>query len=289
MRNQMFELGKECPKCAGPVVNRTVTWAFTGLLAAVSLTAISCDSLNPSFVEVIGGQPDGPVSRGHVAVVLANGTTFNQQLLEFMVAEGLDPSIMETPNIRPRIRVRVLITFTNGGVTTVELVEGTPGIIQGGFDPSAFVDITDGDLNNYIIQCDVARVDVISAEVFVPVEFRTFREDDTNLIVVGGVLQNQFVVDQTEQPQFLALRRDDLDGFGNILVRRNFDVREAPAPALDLLCGTVVGLELRGQLDVSFFTGLVEGAQQTVPGVDVEDLAARASHPGRFEFLTSVR
>lgn len=255
----------------------------------LSLTLVSCDALNPSFVEVIGGQPEGPVSRGHVAVVLANGTTFDPQLLEFMVAEGLDPSVLNNPTLRPRIRVRIMISFTNGGSTTVELVEGTPGIIQGGFDPSAFTDVTEGDLNNFVVQCDVSRVDVLSAEVFVPVEFRSFREDDTNLIVVGGVLQNQFVVDQTLQPQFVQLQRDTLDDLGNVLVRRNFDVREAPAPALELLCGTVVGLELRGRLDVPFFTGLVEGVQQTVPGVDVQDVAGLASHPGRFEFQTSVR
>ena len=82
----------------------------------------------------------------------------------------------------------------------------------------------------------------------------------------------------TLEPQFVTLAPDEVDDNLNPVVVRNFDIRDAPVPATNLLCGSSVGITITGDLRVPF---VQDELGNTVPGyLDTND-TAQAALPGR--------
>ena len=81
----------------------------------------------------------------------------------------------------------------------------------------------------------MGRVEIIgNAQVFVPVFVRTIR------VEVGDLAQQTRTLVTTDNPQFRPILPDDVDENLNVVLARNFGIREAPAPALNITCGSMV-------------------------------------------------
>lgn len=253
------------------------------VLAVVMVFAAGCDALNPSFVDFLGPDllaPIGPDSRGHVAVVFRNDMVFDEALLQDLVNNGLDPALLDQPGLRPRVRLRLRITFINSETLDMEFSDGSPIV-----DPrvGALPELTRVVRTNFVAQCDVARVELITLpEVFVPSFFRTLRviRDVFNTEIGRELISN-------EPPRFQLLEIDDVDAQGNTLLRRNFDIRDVPPPAVGPNCGSVVAITLSGTLRLPLVALQQNG--NLVPGVlDTDDLSL-ASSPGRFQLTVGIR
>jgi len=247
---------------------------------------ISCgNTLNPAFLDVLGpgiAQPVGPGSSGHVVVALRNDTVFDERVLQRLVDEGLDPALLDDPTIRPRVRMQFRITFGNGDVTQIQFDDGSAQIVDPMASSAVLTDLDRTELNNFVVQCDVARVELVTLpEVFVPIFFETTRidPDDENTPPFR-------VRVQIDPPQFVRLQRDDVDQFGTIINLRNLDIRDTPAPADSPNCGSVVTITLSGTLTLPFE---VNAFGQDVPGVLDTDTVRLNAFPGRFRVNVGIR
>jgi hypothetical protein len=203
-------------------------------------------------------------------------------------------------SLRPRVRVRVQVSFENGDVVQYEFVEGD-GVFEIELRPEEEIDLgipptpvdpnlTENTLSRLVAACDVARVELIgNAQVFVPVFVRTIR------VEVGDLAQQTRTLVSTDNPQFRPILPDDVDENLNVVLARNYGVREAPAPALNITCGSMVGIVLSGTVGTPFTAPEDNpedefiAEQATVPGFVDTDIPAEASIPGRFEFLVTVQ
>jgi hypothetical protein len=251
---------------------------------------------NPSFVNLLAADPpEGlgvPVSGdvtidnapGHVPIILVNNTQFDDRLLEYMEDIGLD---VGDADIRPRIRLRMTVEYTTGSQNTIEFIDGAP-ILQTSLDTEggteeiglAPADVRENDLDNAVAICDVTLVTPQPViEVFVPVFLKEITVTTTDFVVVREL-------EATIPPRFVSLQPDTVDDQGDILTIRNYDVRDAPVPAVGPQCGGVVGFTVSGVLAVPF---VEDELGQTLPGYLVTDTTAQAALPGRYSFLTTVR
>lgn len=258
-------------------------------LVGVFLVVGGCDAFNPAFVDFVGSNfdaipvnPQGPDSRGHVVVAFRNDTVFDEQMLMSLVDRGLDSALTQTEGLRPRVRMLVLITFTTGEQILVEFNDGSATILDPSEDASNFPDLIQTQQDNIVVQCDVARVELVGLpSIFVPVQFETIR------IETGDLNTQPFRVQvSTTPPGFVTLRVDDVDAFGNTTVRRNVDIRDRPAPAIGPNCGSVVTITLAGTLRVPFERNEFD---MNVPGVLDTNNAALAASPGRFSIIVGIR
>jgi hypothetical protein len=80
------------------------------------------------------------------------------------------------------------------------------------------------------------------------------------------------------------LQIDDVDEDGNVTLQRNIGRRDAPSPALNPLCGSVVAIVVDGVLSVPF---LDEASSR--PSYNVADNATAARIGGRYEFRVTVQ
>ncbi len=260
--------------------------------AGVFCLALGCDTaiirsaLNPAFVDVIGpgiaGQPTGPTSPGHVVVAFRNDTVFDEQLLAFLVQDGLDPTLLDDAELRPRVAVRVRITFPDNETLDVEFVDGSSTIVSAEVDISQFPDLVRNQQDNLVVQCDVVRVELVELpRVFVPSVFETLTVDpgDENSAPFTRLVNRV-------QPQFEQLERDDVDQNGNTLLQRNLDIRDVPGPAIGPNCGSVVTIVLSGTMRLPFE---VNAQNQLVPGVFDFDIEGRATSPGRYQLNVGIR
>jgi hypothetical protein len=219
-----------------------------------------------------------PNAPGHVPLLLANQTTFDAALLEFLEQTGTN---LDYPNLRPRVRLRVRINYVNGGSNDIELIDGSPVISNAtatGADTVPPPELTEGTLRSVVAVCNVLSVEPLQVEVFVPVTFTTIMIREAQNVVVREVTDNQ-------PPQFTVLQADEVDANNNVTLVRNFDIRNQPVQVSDVQCGSVIGFTISGELSTTFvnFNGAF------IPGALDTDLAGAASNPGRFEFQTSVR
>lgn len=272
-----------------PAARSPASLSLMVTLAAVTLAVPGCDALNPAFVDFLGNSiapgtvtPIGPPSSGHVVVALRNNTVFDEQLLESLVQNGLDRTLLDDPDLRPRVRMRLRITFTNNESLDVEFNDGSSTIVDPRIDASMFPDLVETPQDNVVVQCDVARVDLLQLpSVFVPAFFETIR------INPGDEDQPPFREQvNTAPPQYVRLQVDDVDEFGNTVLQRNIDIRDLPAPAIGPNCGSVVTITMSGTLRLPFEVNEF-GAE--VPGVlDTNNLALAAS-PGRYRVVVGIR
>jgi len=263
-----------------------------GLPAALAAGASICilsacgDALNPAFLDILGPgivAPRGPGSAGHVVVALRNDTIFDDRILQHLISAGLDEEIVTASGVRPRMRMTFLITFVNGNTMQVQFDDGSSDIVHPLASQATQADLARPEQNNVVVQCDVARVDLIreSIQVFVPDFFETTRIDP------GDENTPPFRVRVTvDPPQFEVLQIDDVDEFGTITTLRNIDIRDAPAPAIGPNCGSVVTILVSGTLSLPFE---ISSGGNDVPGVLNTNGVALAASPGRFQINVGIR
>jgi len=282
----MNDMGKTPRPTRGGHQNRFPRLLVSGL---VLLTA-GCSAFNPAFVNLIdptgtAGLATLPNPPGHVVLTFVNNAEVDERLLEFL-ASRLNLTDAQKRNLRPRVRFRVRITFTDGTFQTVEFINGSRNLVDPAFDASAFPDLNQNDLNNVVAVCDVASIQIepgTNIEVFLPVELVGFE-----LVEVtnpgGNTVTTTFVERQRTLPQFRALQVDTVDEDGNIILRRNIGVRDAPSPTPNVVCGSVVAIVVDGVLSVPFLEGISD-----LPSFDIDDVDTVASIGGRYEFTVSVQ
>ena len=165
----------------------------------------------------------------------------------------------------------------------IEFIDGSKILIDQRFSTLSFPDLNQNDLDNVVVTCDVASVQLLPGsqiEVFIPVQLNQFRRVD--IINVLGLNTFRLELDQQIPPQFRALQTDELDADGNVTFRQNIGVRDAPVPVTDPFCGSVITITLEGALSVPF-------SLNDEPGFDEEDLGQVGLIGGRYEFIVSVR
>jgi hypothetical protein len=262
--------------------------AVAGVLC-VSLMVLGCDAFNPAFVDFVGSNfdgvdvtPQGPDSAGHVVIAFRNDTVFDEQMLDSLIAQGLERSLTEGNNVRPRIRMLLNIVFTNDEMIQVEFNDGSASIVDPRVDLATLPELTRGEKNNIVVQCDVARVELMGLpSIFVPIFFETIRIDP------GDELTRPFRVQVNSiPPQFQVLRVDDIDNLGNTVLLRNIDIRDLPAPAIGPNCGSVVTISISGTLRSPF---VVNEFGALVPGVLNTNGQGIAANPGRFDINVGIR
>ncbi len=271
---------------------RTARCAF-GLRLALSvifLTAVGgCDALNPAFVTLLGdGTTVGTLENapGHVVVQFINNAEVDERLITFLEGAGLELTDDARRKLRPRVRMRVLVTFANGTTTTIEFVDGSTNLVDPTFDIDNFPDLTQNDLDNAVVRCDVARLEVLpnsSIEVFVPGQLQEYDRQEATQLVAATFIQSGAPL----QPQFRVLEVDDVDPDLNTILQNNIPFRRQAAPAQNPFCGSVIAIEMTGVLRLPFLTGT--GVVEGQPSYDRADLATEALIPGRFEFNVTFK
>lgn len=259
----------------------SVRFAVMAVLSATFGFMLSCDALNPSLLSALGLPTVGPSSSGHVAIVFRNDTTFDAELVQFLRDIGVADELLDDRDLRPLVRFVVRVTFVNGEQLDVVFQDGST-VVDPRFDPATLPDLTRDQLRNVVVQCDVARVEVLETtlDLFVPVFFEVTRIDP------GDENTPPFRVRvSTTPPRFERLERDEIDQRGLLILQRNFDVRDAPAPTFPL-CGSAVVMTLSGSLRLSFETNAFG---ERIPGLLNTNIIELATSPGRFQMLVSLR
>lgn len=265
-------------------------WAVLGVVAGVgTLGMAGCTALNPAFVNLLGSEVATSLATisnppGHVVVAFIN----NAEVAESLVSEvegDLALTADQLANLHPRVRLRIRITFVDGTFQTVEMVSGSRSFVESAFNAEAVPDLNQNDLTNVVVQCDVAQVGLepgSNIEVFIPVGLQGFELVETENDV--GATTREFEPRQALVPQFRALAVDDVDEDGNIVLRRNVDARDQLTATTNVVCGSVVAINMNGVLSVPFQIAKEEG-----PSFDQDDEQTVASIGGRYEFRVTVR
>lgn len=262
-------------------------------LAVSLIGAGSCSAFNPAFVDVV--VPGGTGSTidnapGHVVIQFVNNAEVDERLIAYITSDdggNLDLTDLERRQLRPRVRLRVQVTFADESTNIIEFVDGSARLVDQAFDVTALPDLNQNDLTNAVVLCDVSRVEIApqtDIEVFVPVpmvQYEIVEVVDANDIVVGVTP----VAREVLAPQFRPLQVDQIDEDGNVLVRRNIGVRDVPSPIPEPLCGSVVTIVLNGVLSVPFLDEF--GIE--VPSFDQNDASSVGGIGGRYEFVVGVR
>ncbi len=274
--------------------SRSLRRAFRTLLViGAAIWLGSCSAFNPAFVDVVapgGGGANIDNAPGHVVIQFVNNAEVNERLLSFLESDeggGLVLTDAEKRDLRPRLRMRLLITFTDGSQTTVELIDGSSNLVSPLFDTAAEPDLDQNDLDNAVVLCDVARVEVLpdsDIEVFIPVpleQYEIVEVVNENDVVVGlQAVLRQFIL-----PQFSPLEVDGIDMDGNVVVQRNIGIRDVLSPVNNLLCGSVVTIVLEGELSVPF----LDQFNIEEPSFDQDDPQSVGSIGGRYQFIVGVQ
>lgn len=225
-----------------------------------------------------------PNPPGHVVVGLINQTEFDERLLTYL--EGLEGMADIPANAKPRIRLRVRITYVDGTFRTVEFIDGTANIVDPEFDAQAFPDLNQNELNNAVVLCDVASVQLepgSSVEVFLPASILQFQLVETQ--TEGGAVDPEFELRGEIAPQFWELETDTVDEDGNVILPQNIGVRDVLSPTPNVICGSVVAITVSGTLALPF----LEEESPDAPSFDIDDEETEARIGGRYEFIVTVQ
>ncbi len=265
--------------------------ARAGLVVCCGLGAFlcSCEALNPSFVALFPSSNQAalqtlPNPPGHVVVGLSNQAELDERLIAYL--RTLIPGLTDdqASQLRPRIRMRVRITYIDGTFLTVEFIDGSR-VVDPAFASQAVPDLNQNDLNNAVVLCDVASVEVepgSSVEAFIPVEILQFQLVETT--TPGGAVDPEFEQRGALPPQFIPLEVDTVDEDGNVVLQQNIGVRDVPSPVPGVICGSIVVFTISGVLTVPF----LEEAS-TKPSFDIDDEVTEAGIGGRYEFIVTVQ
>lgn len=250
-----------------------------------------CDAFSPAFLSLVSPEGASGFSSlenapGHVVIAFINNAQMDERLVEYLLGPGgVSLNEAERRSLRPRIRFRVQVTFDDGTTMPIEFVDGS-AVIDRRFDADVFPDLDQNTLNNVTVICDVAAVEILPGsqiEVFMPVELLQYERIDIQ-DARGVVVDTEFRIDQRIPPTFRRLEIDTLDADGNVIVNRNIDVRDVPAPVTQPFCGSVIAIILEGELDVPFLTGVDDN-----PSFDRDDVATVNTIGGFHKFTVTVR
>jgi hypothetical protein len=258
------------------------------ILGGIVLGMAGCDAFNPAFLNLVA--PDSPAAGaslpnapGYVVVAMQNNVTIDGQLLAYLLPE-LDLSVAEQQALRARVRMRVRITQTDGTFQTVEMISGSTNFVDPDFDSQSEPDLDQNTLFNVVPRCDVASVQLepdSNVEVFIPVPIEVWEQVEVD---EGDQAGTEFIQRAVIAPQFRPLEVDDVDADGNIILRRNIDVRDVLSPTTNVVCGTVIAIVVDGVLTVPFLAGVSAN-----PSFDQDDEETEAGIGGRYEFRVSVQ
>jgi hypothetical protein len=162
------------------------------------------------------------------------------------------PANLDELNLPPRVRLTVDVTNVDGGVQRLELLDGLR-LVRGEELLGGSENLTDlppaleensGD--TFIVQCDIASIEIIRIEVYTPVVVRQL-----NTILTENVFVEQCAA--FDPPAYEVLEADVLNLVTEtITFEQNYDPRRFP-PALDnISCGGVLTVELTGDLTLPF-------------------------------------
>jgi hypothetical protein len=266
---------------------------FGVLATMVYAVGLGCTAFNPAFLDLLDTEGTGQFATlgnapGHVIVAFVNSAEVDEGLIAYLEsAEGgnLVLTDAEKRALRPRVRFRVQVTFANGTTMPIEFIDGSTRLIDQDFDAQIFPDLNENDLDNVVLICDVAAVQILpgsSIEVFIPVELLEYQQVQA---ATGEGIQTdiEYQLVQRISPQFRALQVDELDPDGNVTTRRNIGVRDVPPPVTQPACGSVIAFVLNGTLAVPFLDGVDDN-----PSYDQGDLSTVGTIGGRYEFTVSV-
>ena len=268
-----------------------------GVMVVLGISACGCTVFNPAFVALVNpaaGAAGVTVDNapGHVVMQFVNNAQVDERLISYLRGEGgLMLTDAQVRGLRPRVRLRMLITYTNGQSLPFEIVDGSQVLIDSRFQAAAEADINKNDLDNAVARCDVARVEIApgsSIEVFIPVELLQF---ERQAVSIGNSVLIQFVPRERIPPQFRTLQPDQIDADGNVVLQANIGIRDFPAPVINPICGTVVAIIMNGTLRVPFLNNVqVPGSEGVIddPSFDIGDAPSVAAIGGRYEFLVTV-
>lgn len=260
------------------------------LLGWLVLSLVGCGAFNPSFLALFdptgtGGFQSIDSAPGHVVLSVVNNTEVDERLLEYLLKQGLDLTDAEKRSLRPRLRLRVRVTFVDGTFQTIEFITGSRSLIDPAFDAQAFPDLNQNDLSNAVVWCDVAEIRIepgTNLEVFIPVELVGFELVET--FAIGGQIATTSEPRERIPPRFRVMQVDDVDDDGNTLLQRNIGIRDIPGPTSNLICGTVMGIVIEGVLSTPFLEGVSDA-----PSYDVDDENQVAGIGGRYEFRVALK
>lgn len=242
-------------------------------------------------------QRDSIVREEVVDEILRENPQLTREEAEQLIQAIIDdqPVQLEEVRLPPRIRLTVVVTNVDGGTQTLEFLDGLRIVREenenenfgGGELPP---DLNENTNNTFIAQCEIAQIQVVAVEAFIPV-----------VIKVTDPLVNEEGFPIGEEcrefniPQFRILLPDEGLTNDQFTLTRNFDPRFFPPPLQDLRCGAVVVLELTGSLSLPFTSGedcepeFNPPASGLVPGYDRVDIEAQAQVPGRYGLSVSIR
>jgi len=250
-----------------------------------------CSVLNPAFVNLFDSSGTSslatlPNAPGHVVVALANQTEIDERLLAFL-ASKMSLTDAQKRALRPRVRMRLRVTYVDGTFQTLEFIDGSRNLVDPSFDAQAFPDLNQNDLNNAVVLCDVAQVEVepgTNIEVFLPVELIQYQLVESTT-TAGGTIFTDFQRRGSLPPQFRTLRIDEVDADGNVTLQQNIGVRDVPSPTPNVICGSVVAITIKGTLAAPF----LDVISPNTPSYDIDDAATIARIGGRYEFIVTVQ
>lgn len=231
------------------------------------------------------GSASLPNAPGHVVIVFSNQTDIDERLLTFLKPK-LNLTDAQVRALRPRIRMRVRITYVDGTFQTVEFLEGSTNLVDPAFDAQSVPDLNQNDLNNTVVLCDVARVELeprTNVEVYLPVEIIQYQLVEST--GTGGDTVVTFEQRGALAPVFWPIQVDVVDEDGNVTLQRNVGVRDVPSPTPNVICGSVVVFTVQGTLAVPF----LDVVSPDTPSVDQDDLATVSRIGGRYEFSVTVQ
>ena len=263
------------------------TFAGVGMLLLGGVSGCS-DLFNPSFLRVVdpsgGGDSaafsgvDGPT--GHLPILFQNNARMADNVFRFVIQadavvrpEVVDELLRENPqlsreevedilqkiidddpvdleglNVPPRVRLTVSVVNVDGGVQTLEFLDGLRIVRQEGGGPLP-QDLRQNTNDTFIVQCEISQITVERIDVFVPVELQITR----NIFNQDGFIIGEECFTSVP-PQFDDLEPDENfdSGQGEFELKRNFDPRFFPPPLTTLQCGAVLIIELTGELFLPF-------------------------------------
>jgi hypothetical protein len=278
---------------AGLHRRRWSRWTLLSVVFGGAAFYMGCGSsvFTPAFVDLVddsGESASVDPAEGFVVLSFVNNAEVSERLVTYLASAdggGLVLTDAEKRALRPRIRFRVEVTYTNGSTKFIEFISGSSKLIEAGYDATAFADLNQNDLNNEVLLCGVESITLDAdrpVEVFMPVEMSQYRQvettDDQGAVIINYQLQGVTV------PQFRPLVVDTVDEDGNTILQSNIGVRDTAAPVTNPACGSVVAIVLNGVLTAPFLTDVDPG-----PSYDINDAQTVASIGGRYEFAVSIQ
>ncbi len=128
----------------GPRAARLLCGSVLLLVAGQALTG--CNAFNPAFLNLVdptgGGQFQSlDNAGGHVVVQVVNNADVDEELVNYLQSVGRVLTSAERRSLRPRIRMRLRITFVDGTFQTIEFITGTANFVDPRFESIAQPDL----------------------------------------------------------------------------------------------------------------------------------------------------